>query len=101
MITDDGVTFRDMSVGEVQAELLRLQTLAVAVGQCNPSEVPESVFKAWQQPKRYREDELVWLRQKYVNLVEAAARLVRYHDEEKDAGECVERVRLLITGSIR
>jgi len=104
-MVDDGVTFRDMTAEELREEVLKLQTLSVAVGQCNPTEVPEMVFKAWREPRKYRDDELHWLREKYVHLMEAAARVVRHHDQgtlaAKSDSNCIESLRLQITGSSR
>ena len=102
---DDGVTFRDMTVEELREEVLKLQTLSVAVGQCSPTDVPESVMKAWREPRKYRDDELQWLREKYVHLMEAAARVVRNHDQgtlvAKSSSNCIESLRLQIAGSTR
>lgn len=101
----DGVTFTNLTVDELRREVLKLQTLAVAVGQCDYNSLPEPVRQAWREPRNYRDDELHWLREKYVTLVEVAARVVRHHDQgtlagKKDSG-CIEQLRLLITGSIK
>jgi hypothetical protein len=101
---DDGVTFRHMTVEELREEVLKLQTLAVAIGQCCAEDVPESVMKAWKEPRNYRNDEIHWLREKYVHLVEAAARVVRHYEQGKIAAKddgSIERLRLQITGSFR
>lgn len=104
-VIDDGVDLRSLTNEELRSEVLKLQTLAVAVGQCQPTDVPESVMKAWSQPRLYRDDELHWLREKYIHLVEAAARVIRHHEQgtlaAKDEFNCIERLRLEITGSSR
>ena len=51
-----------------QAELHKLMPLAVAVAACNRDEVPEAVFKAWQEPHQYHADEVVRLREQVERL---------------------------------
>lgn len=96
---DDGVSLRHLTVAELRKEVLKLQSLAIAVGRCSPQDVPDFVMKAWREPAAFRADELKWLREKYVRLVEVAASVVRQHDQ--GLAPCIDRLRLEITGSIR
>ena len=65
------------SLHEAIQERSRLMPLAVAVGTCDVRSVPESVWKAWQRPENYRQDELVRLRDREAELESQVARLTR------------------------
>ena len=62
---------------EAEREIERLTPLAVAVGNVAMNDVPESVWRAWQEPDGYRQDELVRLRDREAELESQVARLTR------------------------
>lgn len=92
----NGIDFRNLTVVQLRAELLKLQTLAVAVGQCSGSELPSKVIEAWQEPSEYRRDELVWLREHYLDLVSVAARVVRLKDSPDELQAAIDRMQVMI-----
>lgn len=101
---DDGVEFRDLSRDELIDEVGKLQTLAVAVGQCAPTDVPEPVYTAWQTPIKYRQDELHWLRERYGELLATVSRLILMHDKGTPLGgphdsSIIEKLREIVNDS--
>lgn len=92
--------FANLTTPELRSELLKLQTLAIAVGQCGVTDVPEAVMKAWQEPLNYRLDELHWLRSRYNELLEAVARVIRQHDQGTLASQgdssAIEKLRAIV-----
>lgn len=101
----NGVRFSNLTVDQLREELLKLQTLAVAVGSCDIDNLPDAVVKAWQAPLNYRDDELMWLRDKYVSLVGAAANVLKHHDAvangERGDSTTIERLRRELIGQER
>lgn len=51
--------------------------LAIAVGDTSMNDVPEAIWKAWQEPENYRQDELVRLREREADLVTQRNQLTR------------------------
>lgn len=96
IIMDNGIDFKNLTMDELRNECLKLQSLAVAVGECSSGEVPEKVFKAWKTPVNYRQDELVWLREKYWRLLAISTKLVDEYKSGSEYSQIVDRLEILI-----